>query len=482
MVNPPRILLYFAIISLALFALVFVIPDTGIPIGKSMRLHWISLNDIFPEVDATDSFLIKDSLLMAESVTLQDSLPTRLSLQDSIVTNKVKNKNPYVKLEYNQEFEPLLKYFYIQLQRAKDTNQVVRVLHMGDSQIEGDRITRYLRDQFQIHFGGSGPGFIPIYDPQKQFSSVWITNSGHWQEHVVFHYPRTIAHKEYGILGRVATINAPDQAAVSIYPSKSALELAKRYYSSKLLIKNITQPLHINAYWNSTQISADTLSLNNDITQVEWSFKDKPTKFKLVFHTQESPLFLGIALDSLGGVAVDNISMRGQSSPRLDKTNKQLFSAMASHLDIGLIVWQFGTNMVPTIASNYHFYYKMLSSQLKIIKETIPNVPVVIVGVGDVAHISNGTVNPYDHISKINEAQKKAALDAGFAFFDLYNAMGGEGSIIKWVNHDPRLAMSDYTHFNANGGKKVADWIYEAIMNDFENVTQGTSKVTEFNQ
>ena len=36
-----------------------------------------------------------------------------------------------------------------------------RMIHYGDSQLEGDRITSYLRNRFQKIYGGSGPGFIP---------------------------------------------------------------------------------------------------------------------------------------------------------------------------------------------------------------------------------------------------------------------------------------------------------------------------------
>ncbi len=466
MVNPPKILLYFAIVSLLLIALAYVMPDSGLQLGNHITLHWISTDELLPS--STDDVVTNqpDSTI-AENLNIPEDTIHQEANIARVIPNIKKTNNPFLKLDYTEDFKPLLQNFYNQLIKAKDTNQVVRVLHMGDSQIEGDRITRHLREAFQKDFGGSGPGFIPLYDPQKQFSSVWISNSGHWLEHVIYHYPRTIPNNEYGLIGKVATIDPSATASVSIYPSHSALPLAKQYYSSKLFIKNIQTTLLVDAYWNSTLISTDTLTPNNNLTEVAWSFADTPNKFKLTMNTQQSPLFLGIALDSLGGVAVDNISMRGQSSPRLDKTNKALFKTMASHLDIGLIIWQFGTNMVPTIANNYHFYYKMLLKQLNTIKETIPDVPVVIVSVGDVAYIENGTVSPYDHIFKIKEAQKKAALDAGFAFFDLYDAMGGEGSIIQWVNSDPRLAMSDYTHFNANGGKKVADWIYQAIMNDF---------------
>jgi len=91
----------------------------------------------------------------------------------------------------------------------------------------------------------------------------------------------------------------------------------------------------------------------------------------------------------------------------------------------------------------------------------------VVVGVGDVGKLTDGKAEAFTHIFKIKEAQKAASFKAGFAFFDLFEAMGGQGSMIKWANGDPKLAMSDYTHFNKPGGKKVADWLYKAIMSEY---------------
>lgn len=40
----------------------------------------------------------------------------------------------------------------------------VRVVHYGDSQIEGDRITGVIREELQDTFGGIGPGIIPVIE------------------------------------------------------------------------------------------------------------------------------------------------------------------------------------------------------------------------------------------------------------------------------------------------------------------------------
>ena len=45
------------------------------------------------------------------------------------------------------------------LENAK--SQKIRIIHYGDSQIEGDRMSNYLRTVLQKKFGGYGVGLIP---------------------------------------------------------------------------------------------------------------------------------------------------------------------------------------------------------------------------------------------------------------------------------------------------------------------------------
>ncbi|WP_066629727.1 SGNH/GDSL hydrolase family protein [Labilibacter marinus] len=469
MIKPPKIFLYFLIIFFALGTLSYFIPAVGWKLGDTgLTFRWISLEQILKrEQQAADSLLVAsiDSVRI-DSITIE-GLPLVDSLaQDTLVVDSISS---IPQLKYPEEFREMLYGFYQKVSTAKDSNKIIRILHMGDSQIEGDRISKYLRERFQQKFHGSGPGLVPLYDPQKQFPSVWIKNEGAWSEHVVYNYPRLIQDNQYGIMGKVSKIDSVGESTVFIERSGLAMPKATRFYKTRLFLKSIQEPLTINAYWGRDLISTDSLAVDENITEVNWTFEEAPKKFSLSFESKESPLFLGLSLDSVSGVALDNISMRGQSSPRLDKTNQELYQSMAEYMNIGMVVLQYGTNMVPTVTEEYDFYRITFYRQLEILKRTMPGVPVVVVGVGDVAKLSAGKVESYHHIVKIKEAQKQAAFKAGFAFFDLFEVMGGEGSMITWVNGDPKLAMSDYTHFNKPGGKKVAQWIFDAIMSEFNN-------------
>jgi lysophospholipase L1-like esterase len=45
--------------------------------------------------------------------------------------------------------------------------------------------------------------------------------------------------------------------------------------------------------------------------------------------------------------------------------------------------------------------------------------------------------------------------------------MGGENSMVKWVNQKPPLANKDYIHFNHRGAEVIGDYMFQAIKNEY---------------
>ncbi len=474
MIKPIKILLFYILITGIFIGFGMLFPKEGLSfkIGKfHHNIKGFSVKEAFlseipnSTIDSSSLKVDGEEMDSVMNLALSKSQSSILPSEDNV--RKDKNKPGKLHLIYNPDFKKSLYHFYQLLKDCRSGKKLVRILHMGDSQLEGDRITKYLRENWQENFRGSGPGLITVYDPKKQFSSIWIDADGDWSEHLVYKYPRDIFNNEYGLLGRVAKIDSGENASISFVRSFMALDRAKKYYKARLFLNNVTKPVYIRASYEGGDLPVDTVDMELGLSEINWTFKTAPRKFKLQFQSEGSPSFMGICLDSLAGVAVDNISMRGQYTPRLDKNNIDFFSSMAGYMDIGMIILQYGTNIVPTVSKNYSFYSKMLFSQLELLKEMMPDVPVVVVGVGDVGTVKDGISQSYEHVKLIRDAQKKATLQAGYAFFDLYEAMGGSGSIIKWVEGHPKKAMSDYTHFNKRGGKIVADWLYDAIMKDY---------------
>jgi hypothetical protein len=60
-------------------------------------------------------------------------------------------------------------------------------------------------------------------------------------------------------------------------------------------------------------------------------------------------------------------------------------------------------------------------------------------------------------------AQKRYAVKSEAGLVNLYTLMGGDGSMVKWVENVPAKANKDYTHFNHRGAKEIAQLIYKQI-------------------
>ena len=50
----------------------------------------------------------------------------------------------------------------------------------------------------------------------------------------------------------------------------------------------------------------------------------------------------------------------------------------------------------------------------------------------------------------------------------MYAAMGGQGSMARWVKQSPPLAGPDYVHFTPRGADRMGDMLYEALMLYYE--------------
>ena len=89
----------------------------------------------------------------------------------------------------------------------------VRVLHFGDSQLEGDRITMQLRDAYQREYGGTGFGYTAL-KPLVAPSSLAFKNSEGFIRKTVFGR-RDTAFKDmkYGHLGSFTLLGPTDSSS-----------------------------------------------------------------------------------------------------------------------------------------------------------------------------------------------------------------------------------------------------------------------------
>ncbi len=386
-----------------------------------------------------------DSLKRTEA---QEETPSQV--QDSLLIAQKKYKQLFETICNNAANKP------------QHTKGPVRVLHIGDSQIEADRITSVLREHFQNRFGGSGPGLVMPYDPLRINATMRLNNKGSWNLDYSYrdrHYPHPV---NFGFSGKLAWFSG-NEAEFSVTPHPLKTGRIQNFQNLKLLTSVPEDSLTIRITSDATALTDTILSSSSQMHIIQISQKKYFKKVNFHFQAKQSPAFHGLTLDGNTGVAVDNISMRGRPWPGIRLAGKNILSQMGQELNTGMIIIQFGTNVLPTIAEDYNFYRIHFLRELRLLQEILPKVPVLIIGVQASAITEEGKPKPLKHAKHISNAQRSAALACDMAFFDLHKMMGGEEGAINWNQIQPPLMLSDYIHFSNRGAKKVGNRIWESL-------------------
>ncbi len=462
--NPPKLLGY-----------TFIVP------AFSSNENKVKYKDI--------SQIIKLSRIISDT-TLKDNTGSALPETKTSQLNKTKFKRvkPGINadsirflirpVEFPQGMDTLLFPFFRILQNLKNENKLIRILHYGDSQIEGDRITSYFRNQLQTKFGGSGIGLLPVISFSPASMSYVYSTSGNWTK-VSLYASKTIMqnHKKYGALINFAFLgdghDIQDKeieldGSIELkhsnlsYPLTQYFQLCQFYYGFN------KTPVLIQLKRHKQIIDADFLPPSSEIRVKQWNVKWPVNDLVIEIKGNSSPYVYGIALDASQGVAVDNIPLRGSSGLEFTKMDMAFLHNFYNLLNVKLLILQFGVNIVPNVTDNYNYYYREFIEQLKLLKDYNPGLAIIVIGVSDVSRAGKNGFESYPNIEKIRDVQKKAAFETGCAFWDIFEAMGGQNSMPSWVLANPPLAQKDFIHFNPLGAKIIGEMFYRSFIREYD--------------
>lgn len=466
------------LISLVLI-LFLVFPKTGLHIND-MKLNFISKEEFqkdLPIVNIEKKLVIinQDSINKVEN-KIQDSLIKLIHIQEKRFKDSVIFYSK--RIQYPKNNLSILYPFFKKLENAK--NKKVRIMHYGDSQIEGDRISGRLRQRLQREFGGNGAGLFPVIPATKKIS-INNTVSKNWVRKTGFgpYIDKTINHKNYGALFSFCKIkfdtllsdsNSLFNADITINIPNKSYKLCRNYKKLKLYY-SAKEKVTFRLLLNDSIFHIDTLSKTNEITLKRLDFSETPKSMKLQFSSNKSPEIYGVSLEGENGVIIDNIPLRGASGTEFSKVNYSSLSQMQKLLSPDLFILEFGGNTIPYIKSKeravkYGNYFK---KQILKLKRINPNALVLIIGPADMAKKQKTKLITYPLLEDVIKALKKAAFETNSCFWDMYLNMGGENSIQKWVKEKPSLAARDYIHFTNAGARKIADYFIEDFMIDYKN-------------
>ena len=95
----------------------------------------------------------------------------------------------------------------------------------------------------------------------------------------------------------------------------------------------------------------------------------------------------------------------------------------------------------------------------------LPETDLLLLSVSDRSwQNEEGTFETMPAVLAMVYAQRKTAQRAGIAFWNLFGAMGGENSMIRYVENN--WASKDYTHLGFRGGKEIAQALLKALLTE----------------
>jgi hypothetical protein len=123
--------------------------------------------------------------------------------------------------------------------------------------------------------------------------------------------------------------------------------------------------------------------------------------------------------------------------------------------------------VVPNVSDDYTYYENWFYNQLAALKRVNPNMSILVIGVSDMSRKKGDYYESYPNVPLIRDALRNAAFRADCAFWDFYEAMGGENSMPSWVFAEPPLATKDFTHLNHKGARIIGQMLFNSIIYEY---------------
>jgi lysophospholipase L1-like esterase len=350
--------------------------------------------------------------------------------------------------------------FIDKLKNIKKKKRKVRIAWFGDSMVEGDLFVQDLREALQNQFGGNGVGFVPITSVTGNFrQTIWTENSNNWQTISVL---KNAEHKlPLGIGGEAFIPKNGSWVTFAAAKKKNHLDV---FHHAELFIYNPDSAASVDIMLDNAAYQHISIPSSAHVQRLELSHQQLFQTIRLTFNAPSTTYVYGVNFDSDNGVFIDNFGVRGASGVAMGAM--QPYSLLAdwnTEHAYDLMILEYGLNIVSPKTMKYQWFEKSFPKTIQKMEETFPDAATLLLSIGDRAINKNGVYQTMEQVPVFIDIQKNIAKQNNIAFWNMNEAMGGDSSMIKWVNAKPRLANKDYTHINAKGGEVLGKKLFETI-------------------
>lgn len=357
------------------------------------------------------------------------------------------------------------------LKEGKDEDGKVRVAMYGASHTAADIYPSYLRAYLQSRFGDGGHGYVAVVRPSKFYRPMAMTveSSRGWKvEHAQTREGRDDGY--YGLMGASAA-TSKKRSYGRVIPSE--LERKSAGENTQYDLYYLRQP-----GGGRFKLSVDgkvVATINTKAKEVTPGYhtlmrEAGPHTVSVEPVGDGEVRLFGMTIENdQPGVVVDTLGIGGTRASNQLKWDEHVWSDNLRRRAPDLIVLAYGTNEAVDDDQPIDFYKKQLREVLARLQRATPSASCLLVGPGDFPiKGADGSFAPRPRTVQIVAAQREISAEAGCAFWDAMQFMGGEGSMVTWATAQPAMAQSDHLHLTRRGYARMGMALADAIMFDYD--------------
>jgi lysophospholipase L1-like esterase len=425
---------------------------------------------IFSEIPTNNANIVVDSLML-EALA-----------KEEIITNEPEDIPVATPLDsisnvsFRANDHKILVAFFEKLEQLEKTGEgEIRIAYFGDSMTDGDYIVQDMRKLFQNEFGGKGVGFVSITSEsaasrgsiRHDFSKNW-----HTQSYVNVKKPL----KPFGVNGQASFVKDSLSTTWVEYKASYQKNVSELYNPTLFYGGSNNKDAYVEVFYNGDTTKV-VKPLPTDLELNKLKLSDKNLKsIKMNFVNADSIAFYGINSDDNIGVHIDNFSSRGNSGLPLSLFETSFMNEFDKELGgYDLIVLHYGTNVLNYGNLNYSWYEKAMARVVNHLRNCFPDASFLIVSTADKSTKYGMEMKTDSAVVPLANSQRRYAETTRSGFVNLYTLMGGDGSMVRWVEDEPALGNKDYTHFNTKGSQKIARFIFDELKKEYTQFKKNKS-------
>jgi lysophospholipase L1-like esterase len=384
--------------------------------------------------------------------------PPQVKITDQDTVNYAFLSADNNQLENSAYLEPLFQKMYRQ---RTEGGQKINIVHIGDSHILGNFLTREVRTRLQQQFGDAGRGFIFPYklansngpkDYLTETNCKW--NGSNCQRDLSEETP-------FGISGFSIEMTN-EKGELTFRLNDTSTSETKLFSKITLFQRRSAQDFDLKIRDQVTNQTAQ-LYLEDDYSRSYYF--DRPVAQATISTdrrtSQQKRLKLdGVSIENeLSGVIYHSIGVNGAKFQ--DFVRAKYFSKQVAGLNPDLFILSFGTNESQG-KTDPGYMYKTMEMLFQELSAQAPGALFLLTTPAD-SYLRGKGFNP--HLADMSSVIRKFAKDHGLAIWDLYQISGGENSAQYWKSSG--LMSSDSVHYSKSGYAAQGKLLYQAMIKGY---------------